>query len=164
MRARAPRRPSLWFRHLGPAAQAPRATYHQGMAAQSGGPTLELERVLPAAPPLVFQAFADAGRLAKWWGPEGFRVGDVDFEPRPGAGYRIEMQPPEGDAQYQGGQFRGVEPPTRLAFTFAGGPPDAEIVPYLVELPFRDLEGAPEVRLAQGAFKNAARREFYRMG
>jgi Activator of Hsp90 ATPase homolog 1-like protein len=67
---------------------------------------LELERVLPAAPSVVFRAVSAAEELAQWWGPEGFSVASVDFDPRVGAAYRIEMQPPEGDPSDITGQFR----------------------------------------------------------
>ena len=35
--------------------------------------------------------------LPKWWGPEHFSVPDLEYSPRVGDSYRIEMQPPEGD-------------------------------------------------------------------
>ena len=58
--------------------------------------------MLPAARERVFAFFADAARLAKWRGPTGFRVPRLEFAPG-GATYRIEMQPPEGDAFHAGG-------------------------------------------------------------
>ena len=77
--------------------------------------TLEITRVLPAAPSVVFAAFSEPSELAKWWGPEGFTIPSVEFDPRVGGPYRIEMQPPEGDPFYLTGEFREVEPPARLA-------------------------------------------------
>ena len=37
---------------------------------------------------------------------------------REGGGYRIAMQPPEGDLFHLQGEFREVDPPRRLAYTF----------------------------------------------
>ena len=88
------------------------------MAAGSAGLTLELKRVLPAPPDVVFRACSDASELAKWWGPNGFTIPSLDFEPRAGESYRIEMQPPEGDRFNLTGEFREVDPPVRLAYTF----------------------------------------------
>ena len=56
-----------------------------------------------------------------------------------GESYRIQMQPPEGDAFYLVGEFRDVDLPVRLAFTFAWEDPDPDDVETLVELSFRDL-------------------------
>jgi uncharacterized protein YndB with AHSA1/START domain len=134
------------------------------MAAQSGELTLEMVRALPVAPARVFAAFSDPDELAKWWGPEGFSVGSVDFDPRVGGTYRIEMQPPEGDPFYLGGEFREVDPPGRLAFTFVYEDPDLDDVATLVELSFRDRGESTEVVFTQGRFKTEARRELHRDG
>jgi len=134
------------------------------MAAQSGELVLEMLRALPVAPPRVFAAFSDPDELAKWWGPEGFSVGSVDFDPRVGGTYRIEMQPPEGDPFYLGGEFREVDPPGRLAFTFVYEDPDLDDVETLVELSFRDCGESTEVVFTQGRFKTEARRELHRDG
>jgi uncharacterized protein YndB with AHSA1/START domain len=44
------------------------------MTPRSDQLTLELKRVLSAAPPAVFRLFSDPDELAKWWGPAGFTV------------------------------------------------------------------------------------------
>jgi uncharacterized protein YndB with AHSA1/START domain len=134
------------------------------MTAQSGGLTLEIKRVFAAAPPVVFSAFSTPDELAKWWGPEGFTVPSLDFNPGVGESYRIEMQPPDGDPFYLTGKFREVDPPARLAFTFIWEDPDPDDIETLVELSFRDLGGATEVVLTQASFKAEARRELHRNG
>ena len=134
------------------------------MAAESADLTLEIKRVLPAAPSVVFEAFSDSSVLAKWWGPEGFTIPSLDFQPRVGENYRIEMQPPEGDHFYLTGEFRTVDAPGRLAFTFAWEPPDPGDVETLVDLSFRDLGDSTEVAFKQGEFKTEERRELHRNG
>jgi uncharacterized protein YndB with AHSA1/START domain len=126
--------------------------------------TFDMTRVLPAPPSVVFEAFTDPTKLAQWWGPAGFTVPRVDFDPRAGRRYRIEMQPPEGDPFHLVGEFREVDPPARLAFTFVWEPPDPDDVETLVELAFRDLGGSTEVAFTQGAFKTEPRRELHRDG
>ena len=126
--------------------------------------SLELRRVMPAAPPVVFAAVADADQLAKWWGPQGFTIPSLTFEPRVGDRYRIEMQPPEGEPFYLSGEFRTVDRPSRLAFTFAWEDPDPDDAEYLAELSFRDLDGSTEVVLVQGPFRTEERRELHRGG
>jgi uncharacterized protein YndB with AHSA1/START domain len=125
---------------------------------------LEIERVFPRPPSAVFAAFTDPAELAKWWGPHGFATPSLRFQARVGEGYRIEMQPPEGDAFYLAGTFREVDPPARLAYTFEWEEPDEDDVPTLVELSFRDLGESTEVALMQGPFKTEARRVLHRNG
>ena len=125
---------------------------------------LEMERVLPAPPSVVFEAFSDPSELAKWWGPNGFSIPSLEFDPRVGESYRIEMQPPEGERFHLTGVFREVEPPVRLAYTFVWEDPDPDDVETLVDLSFRDLGEATEVAFAQGPFKTEARRALHRDG
>ena len=126
--------------------------------------TLEMERVLPAAPSVVFGAFSAEGGLAQWWGPEGFTIPSLDFEPRVGAGYRIEMQPPEGDPFFLSGEFREVDPPQRLVYTFMWEDPDPDDVETQVELSFRDAGDSTVAAFRQGSFKTEARLALHRDG
>jgi uncharacterized protein YndB with AHSA1/START domain len=134
------------------------------VAAQSAELTLEMKRLLPAAPSVAFAALSEPNELAKWWGPQGFTIPSTDFDPRVGATYRIEMQPPEGDPFYLIGEFRDVDPPARLAFTFVWEDPDPDDVETAVELSFRDLRGSTELALTQGPFKTEGRRALHRDG
>jgi uncharacterized protein YndB with AHSA1/START domain len=134
------------------------------VAAQSGELTLELKRDLPATRSAVFKAFSDPTELAKWWGPQGFTTRSMEFDPRVGGTYRIEMQPPEGDSFYLTGEFREVDPPDRLAFTFVYEDPDPDDVETVVALSFRDLGESTEVAFTQARFKTEARRELHREG
>jgi uncharacterized protein YndB with AHSA1/START domain len=134
------------------------------MAARADELTLEMKRVLPAAPSSVFGAFIDPNELAKWWGPEGFTTPSLEFDARVGESYRIEMQPPEGDPFYLTGEFREVDPPARLAYTFIWEDPDPDDVETVAGLSFRDLGESTEVALTQGPFKTEARRALHRDG
>jgi uncharacterized protein YndB with AHSA1/START domain len=134
------------------------------MEAPSNELMLELERAIPATRPRVFAAFTDPGELVKWWGPEGFTVPSLDFDARVGERYRIEMQPPEGDRFYLTGEFREIDPPARLAYTFLWEDPDPDDVETVAALSFRDLGEATEVGLTQGPFKTEARLALHRDG
>ena len=125
--------------------------------------SLEIDRVLPRLRRAVFEAFADAEVLRRWWGPKGFTAPSLKFEPRAGEAYRIKMQPPEGTLR-SSGEFRTVARPTRLAFTFVWEPPNPDDVETLVELAFRDAGGSTEASLEQGPFKTEERRELHRGG
>jgi uncharacterized protein YndB with AHSA1/START domain len=123
-----------------------------------------MERVLQTAPPLAFEAFSDPKELVRWWGPEGFTIPSLRFPATVGETYRIEMQPPEGDAFHLTGEFREVDPPARLVYTFAWEDPDPDDVETLVALSFRDLGESTAVALNQGPFKTEARRALHREG
>lgn len=125
---------------------------------------LELKRVMQQPRPAVFAAFTDQDEVVKWWGPKGFTVPELEFEARVGERYRIKMQPPEGDPFHLAGEFREVDPPSRLAYTFVWEEPDPDDVETIVELSFGDLGESTEVKLRQGPFKTEARRSLHRDG
>jgi uncharacterized protein YndB with AHSA1/START domain len=134
------------------------------MTTDSGALTLEIRRVLPAAPSIVFRALSDADELPKWWGPAGFTIPKVEFNARVGESYRIEMQPPEGEPFYLIGELREVDPPARLSYTFAWEDPDQDDLENLVELTLRDLGESTELVMVQAPFKTEPRRELHRNG
>ena len=116
-----------------------------------------MRRVLPAPRPLVFRACTEPDQLARWWGPNGFTIPSVDFDPRAGGSYRIAMQPPEGDLFYLTGEFREVDPPARLVYTFRWEDPDPDDRETLVTLSLLDLGESTELVLSQGSFATAPR-------
>jgi uncharacterized protein YndB with AHSA1/START domain len=125
---------------------------------------LELKRELPAAPSAVWAAFVDPDLLAKWWGPAGFTIPSLDFRARVGNTYRIEMQPPTGEAFYLAGVFREVDAPVRLVYTFEWEDPDPDDVETMVQLSFGDLGRMTSVHLDQGPFQTEARRDLHHSG
>jgi uncharacterized protein YndB with AHSA1/START domain len=131
---------------------------------QGEGLTLEIKRVLEAPRSTVYRQFSEGDELAKWWGPAGFSVSSLDYEPRVGATYRIEMQPPEGDAFFLTGEFRVVEPDSRLSYTFIWEDPDPDDVETLVDLSFADVGDSTEVTFTQGRFRTQDRYALHRDG
>ena len=134
------------------------------MAATSGELTLHLERVLPAPRALVFRMHSDPELFAQWWGPKGFSAPSVDLDVRVGGRYRIAMQPPEGDRFYLSGEFREVDPPARLAYTFRWEDPDPDDRETMVVFSLRDLGGSTELTVDQGPFATEERRALHEQG
>lgn len=134
------------------------------MDARSSGLVLEMRRVFPAPASVVFTALTDANQLAQWFGPHGYTVSSVSFRARVGGGYRIQVQPPDGDAFLIVGEFREVRASTRLTYTFAYEAPDPDDVETVVELSLDDRGASTEVSLQQGRFKTAARRALHQDG
>jgi uncharacterized protein YndB with AHSA1/START domain len=120
--------------------------------------------MLPAPREEVWRAITDSAELAKWWGPKGFRAPEVDFDPRPGGGYRIAMQPPDGDLFHLHGEFREVDPPSRLGYTFRWDPPDQDDRETLATLILEESGDRTEVSLTQGEFATPARLELHEGG
>lgn len=132
--------------------------------AASNGLQLQMTRVMPAPRADVYSVLTDPKELARWWGPRGFTVPSVEFDPRVGAGYRIAMQPPEGDLFQLTGEFREVDPPARLAFSFRWDPPDPDDRETMVTLSLRERGSETEVRLVQGEFATQERRAIHEGG
>jgi uncharacterized protein YndB with AHSA1/START domain len=131
---------------------------------QPGGLTLDMKGVIPAPREAVFKALTEPDELAKWWGPRGFTSPSVKVDLRVGGSYRIAMQPPDGDLFYLSGEFREVDPPARLAYTFRWEDPDPDDQETVVTLSLRDLGESTELILAQGPFATEPRRALHDEG
>ena len=134
------------------------------MNARSSGLVLKIQRVLPAPTSAIFAALSNETELAKWFGPHGYAVSGVTFRPRVGDSYRIEMQPPDGDAFLIVGAFREISAPNRLTYTFAYEAPDPDDVETVVALSLQGRGTSTRVSLEQGVFKSPARRALHRDG
>ena len=134
------------------------------MSAESGGLTLHLERVLPAPRSAVFAACTKPELLAEWWGPRDFRAPSIELDVRVGGRYRIAMQPPEGELFYLTGEFRELDPPSRLAYTFRWENPDPDDRETVVTLVFRDAGQSTEMVLDQGPFATEGRYDLHHAG
>jgi uncharacterized protein YndB with AHSA1/START domain len=67
-------------------------------------------REIPAAPESVFAAFQDPLRLARWWGPDGFRSTFQTFEFRDGGAWLFTMHGPDGTDYPNESQFLEIVP------------------------------------------------------
>jgi uncharacterized protein YndB with AHSA1/START domain len=132
--------------------------------AEAAGLTLTMTRTLSAPRSAVWSALTDPEQLAKWWGPKGFTSPMVDFDPQVGGSYRIAMQPPEGELFHLHGEFREVDPPARLAYTFVWDPATPDDRETLVELTLQGDDERTEVRFIQGEFATQERLELHEGG
>jgi hypothetical protein len=78
------------------------------------GAALSTARVLSASPAQVFAAFAQAERLAQWWGPEGFTNTFTQFEFKPGGRWVFVMHGPDGASYPNESVFREIQPAARI--------------------------------------------------
>jgi len=124
--------------------------------------SLTVRRTYPAARERVFRAWTDPAALRQWSCPVGFTVAEASVDLRVGGGYRIAMQPPEGEPNIAYGTYREVSPPERLVYTWQweGG----EMGETLVTVEFRDLGGETEVVLVHELFPSAEVRDRHHEG
>jgi uncharacterized protein YndB with AHSA1/START domain len=106
-----------------------------------------MKRVLRAPRSLVFRTCTRPDEVAKWWGPHGFTAPTVEIDPRVGGRYRIAMRPPEGDVFYLTGEFREVDPPSSLVYTFRWENPDVDDQETVVTVLLLDLGERTELVL-----------------
>jgi uncharacterized protein YndB with AHSA1/START domain len=128
------------------------------------GLVLRLKRILPASRAAVYRALTDPRELARWWGPPGFTAPSVEFDPQVDGSYRIAMQPPDGDLFYLSGEFREVDPPARLGYTFRWDPPDPDDRETVVTLSLEDRGAGTQVLLTHAEFATEERRALHEGG
>jgi uncharacterized protein YndB with AHSA1/START domain len=79
---------------------------------------LELSRTFDAPPERVFAAWIERERFQSWIGPEGISCEVPLLEPRVGGRYQVNMQLKSGERMPVSGEFRVIDPPHTLSFTW----------------------------------------------
>lgn len=126
--------------------------------------SLHIERRLPAPRDDVFAALTEPAMMRRWWGPAGFSTPSIEVDLRPGGGYRILMQPPEGQAFHLSGTYREVAPPGRLAYTFRWEEPDPDDRENVVTLALEEDGDGTRLVVDQAPFATDARLQLHRQG
>ena len=131
---------------------------------REGTLVLHVTQVMNAPRERIFAAMTEPADVVQWWGPRGFSTANVELDPRVGGGYRIWMQPPDGELFHLSGSFLDVEPPSRLSYTFDWEEPDPDDRETVVTVSLADVDGATEVSVTQGVFATEARLALHRDG
>ena len=76
---------------------------------------LVVTRILPASMERVFAAWTTPAALSRWMSPYGQASAEVDA--RVGGRFRIVMKGPSREIEHTG-EYRELDPPRRLAFTW----------------------------------------------
>jgi uncharacterized protein YndB with AHSA1/START domain len=77
---------------------------------------LVITRVFDAPRELVWKAFTESDRLARWWGPKGFTMLVRTLEFRPGGVFHYALRSPEGQVMWGRFVYRDIVAPERLVF------------------------------------------------
>jgi uncharacterized protein YndB with AHSA1/START domain len=80
---------------------------------------LRIERLIAAPPEQVYAYWTDPGLVVKWFGPEGYDIPESAFDVRVGGAWTATMRRPDGTRATVSGTYRTLEPPRRVAFTWA---------------------------------------------
>jgi uncharacterized protein YndB with AHSA1/START domain len=75
-----------------------------------------ISRTFDAPRELVFKAWTEKDRLAKWWGPKGLKLGVSKLELRPGGTFHYSMITPTGQSMWGKFVYRDISSPQRLVF------------------------------------------------
>src|SRR5690606_12990946 len=112
----------------------------------------------------VFASWVCTDHLAHWFGP---RDGDQDFttphvlnDPRPDGTYRICIRSPQGVDYWMRGQYKVVDPPSRLVFSH-GWEDQAGAVEHegQITVEFSPHEGKTRVQFRKSGFPSESARE-----
>ncbi len=92
-----------------------------------------VERILPAAPAQVFAAWLDRGTLREFIGPGDANSVDVEVDPRVGGRFRITMWIDGRGVEHEG-EYRVIDPPRRLVFTWQSPATEQRVTLVTIEL------------------------------
>ena len=117
---------------------------------------LEITRVFDAPPQLVFRLWSNPEHIARWWGPETCWLDSVEMDFRVGGRWHFWMRNGAGLDHHISGEYRRIEPPDRLSFTYINAYDGHEME---VDLHFAETDGRTEMRFRQAPFRNVAERD-----
>jgi uncharacterized protein YndB with AHSA1/START domain len=81
--------------------------------------TLRLDRLIPSPPEILFALWTEPAALLRWWAPDGYDPSVDALDARPGDRWCVTLRRSDGSEVVMSGVYRVVEPPHRLAFTWA---------------------------------------------
>ena len=115
------------------------------------GGRLSVERFIHASREKVFEAWTNAKSVSQWMRPKGVTSVDAELDPCVGGKLRLRTRGDEGDTEYTG-EFRTLEPPSKLVFTWTSRDTDARPTVVTVELSEDEMEPGCAVNLTQAGF------------
>ena len=125
---------------------------------------LRIERTFDAPVERVFDAWTSEEVLRRWLhGMRGWETPTAEVDLRVGGRIRIVMRDPsDGDEAGATGEYRVVEPPHRLVFTWVWD--DQPDRPQLIELELSERDGATTVLMTNSSIPTDDRRESQHRG
>jgi uncharacterized protein YndB with AHSA1/START domain len=125
-----------------------RAGFDAGLAnlADVAERMMSIQRIIAAPRDRVWAAWANAGSLPKWWGPDGFSCRTKRIDLRSGGEWVFDMIAPDGTVFPNHHKYRLFEAPRRIDYTLhwgEDGPKHADA--WVI---FDDLDGTTRITLS----------------
>jgi glutathione S-transferase len=129
----------------------------------SDGIVLVVRRTIRAQAARIFDAWTQPEQLRAWWGPRPVTCSGAEVDLRVGGRFRIDNALPDGTTVTIEGEFRAIEPPHRLVYTWRMGTgPGAEN--SLVTVRFEPRGDATEVVVVHEQLASEVVRESHEKG
>jgi uncharacterized protein YndB with AHSA1/START domain len=129
------------------------SSQEKSMAKEPEAPTgkLFVERLIHTSREKVFEAWINAKSASQWMRPKGVTAVDAEMDARVGGKLRILTGGADGDCEITG-EYRTIEPPSKLAFTWTSRDTDLEPTLVSVELSEDELEPGCQLTLTHAGF------------
>jgi uncharacterized protein YndB with AHSA1/START domain len=128
----------------------------------SEGVVLLVRRTIHATPERIFEAWTQPEQLCAWWGPRPVTCSAAEVDLRVGGQYRIVNALPDGKTVTIQGEFREIEPPSKLVYTWRMGQGVEES--SLVTVRFERHGDATEVTIAHDQILSEPVRDSHEQG
>ena len=111
------------------------------MISELGDNPFVVTRTFNAPRELVFKALTEADRLAQWWGPKGFKMGNVTLDFRVGGMFHYSMSTTDGFEMWGRFVYREIDAPSRIVFVNSFSDKDGNITraPFAADWPLEVL-------------------------
>jgi len=107
--------------------------------------TVQLTRVIAADPETVFRAWTEVEHMTRWSAPEGMDIPFVEVDLRVGGSFRLTMRNAEGEEFKAFGEYRVVDPPRRVSYTWDWENPEFQMGETVITVDFLPVDGGTEV-------------------
>lgn len=132
------------------------------------GSEFVIRRRFDAPRDLVFRVWTEGEHLARWWGPKGFTIELIKFDPRPGGLFHYSMRTPDGTEMWGKFVYREIVKPERIVWVNSFSDPEGNTIrpPFAPDFPLEILntvtfteEGSQTVLTLRGVPINATTAE-----
>jgi uncharacterized protein YndB with AHSA1/START domain len=130
------------------------------MSARLADDELLITRTFDTPAALLFELWSNVDHFTKWMGPEGFDCPEASIDFRVGGKYRGMIRSAQSGDSWFGGEYREIEPPNRLVFTWKWDTGPSGEVETLVTITFREgADGRTTMTFHQTPFISVERRD-----
>ena len=132
------------------------------MSTTNADETIVKEIVINATAERVFDALTDPARRVKWWGVPGkFQTTHMDSDLRPGGRWEMRGDGPGGAPFALRGEYRAIERPRILEFTWLHESPGQPALQTVVRFDLAEAGGLTTVRLTHSGLATPQSRDYY---